>query len=222
MSPIEVAAGGPAPTLRALRTVGLRRSTSDLWPGAAIGAALLVVPWLLLALTDLRLTGVEESGFQLVNDLPDALHVVLGPVMLLGTLGAWVVGVIAIGALYRRAAPAVAVAVACWTSYLGAQVVKGIVARGRPADLLASFVARAQADGFGFASGHAAVVAGAAAALSPWLPRPWRILAWSLVALVAVARVYVGVHLPLDVVAGVGIGLICGTVATVVAGTPDV
>ena len=156
------------------------------------------------------------------DDLPDALHVVLGPVMLLGTLGAWVVGVIAIGALYRRAAPAVAVAVACWTSYLGAQVVKGIVARGRPADLLASFVARAQADGFGFASGHAAVVAGAAAALSPWLPRPWRILAWSLVALVAVARVYVGVHLPLDVVAGVGIGLICGTVATVGAGTPDV
>ncbi|MFM7617939.1 MAG: phosphatase PAP2 family protein [Actinomycetes bacterium] len=222
MNSIEVAAGDPAPTLRTLRTVGLRRSARDLWPGAALGAALLVVPWLLLALTDSRLTGVEESGFRFVNDLPDVMRPVLGPVMLLGTLGAWVVGVIAIGVLYRRAAPAVAVAVACWTSYLGAQIVKGIVARGRPADLLTSFVARSQADGFGFASGHAAVVAGAAAALSPWLPRPWRVVAWSLVVLVAIARVYAGVHLPLDVVAGVGIGLICGTVATVVAGTPDV
>lgn len=222
MTRIEAAADRTAPSLRTLRTAPLRRSFRDAWPGVVIGAVLLSVPWLVLEHSDARLTRVEVSGFRFVNDLPDTLLPVLGAVMVLGTLGAWLVGVLVVAVVYRRAAPAVAVAVGCWTSYLAAQVVKGIVQRGRPVDLIAAFVSRAQADGYGFASGHVAVVAGAAAALGPWLPKPWRAVTWTVVALVALARVYFGVHLPLDVIGGAGLGLLCGTLAALGVGTPDV
>jgi undecaprenyl-diphosphatase len=48
------------------------------------------------------------------------------------------------------------------------------------------------------------------------LCRVWpsgRVLLWSLAALVSLSRVYVGVHYPLDVIAGVALGIICGLIA---------
>ena len=43
------------------------------------------------------------------------------------------------------------------------------------------------------------------------LPRRWQPVAWLIAAVVAIARVYAGVHLPLDVVGGAGLGLLLGT-----------
>jgi undecaprenyl-diphosphatase len=203
------------------RTTPLRRSVRDRTRVIAVGASLLVSTWVLVALTDARLTAFERAVFRTVNDLPDALRALLGPVMVLGTLTGCAVAVPIIAIVYRRFAPAVAVALGAWTSYVAAQIVKSLVERGRPDVFLRSLHVRADAHGFGYASGHAAVAAGAVAALAPWLGRRGRIVAWSLVALVAIARVYVGVHLPLDVIGGVGIGLICGSLATTAVGTPD-
>ena len=52
-----------------------------------------------------------------------------------------------------------------------------------------------------------------AAVLAPSLPRAWRAVFIALAVTVAFGRVYAGVHLPLDVVGGAGLGLLCGTLA---------
>jgi undecaprenyl-diphosphatase len=43
---------------------------------------------------------------------------------------------------------------------------------------------------------------------------------WTLVALVALARIYTGAHLPLDVVAGAAVGFGLGCVLNLVLGAP--
>ena len=96
---------------------------------------------------------------------------------------------------------------------LAAKLIKNVVARGRPAALLADVKLREKASGVGYVSGHTAVAFALAAVLAPSLPRPWRPVAFGLASVVAVARVYSGAHLPLDVAGGVGLGLLAGTLS---------
>jgi hypothetical protein len=56
--------------------------------------------------------------------------------------------------------------------------------------------------GLGYVSGHSAVAFALATVASPFLGRRARRVAWTLAGLVCVARIYVGSHLPLDVVGG--------------------
>ncbi|MEY3360880.1 MAG: hypothetical protein RL531_599 [Actinomycetota bacterium] len=218
---VDERADPPQSGLAVLRGAPLRHRVRDGRGPLALGAALLVVPAVVLVLAGTAVTGPETRAFRLLNDLPAALGTVLEPAMALGTIPAVVVIAILVGWVYRRPAPVIALAAGSWTAYVTAQILKEIVGRARPVGVYVELNLRAAADGFGFVSGHAAVAAGAAAALAPWLDRRARVIAWCLVVIVATARVYVGVHLPLDVVGGVGVGLICGTLATIAAGTPD-
>ncbi len=61
--------------------------------------------------------------------------------------------------------------------------------------------------GRGFVSGHAAVVTALVVVAWPWLNRPGRVACAVLAAAVCLSRVYVGAHLPLDVVGGAALGL---------------
>ncbi len=47
----------------------------------------------------------------------------------------------------------------------------------------------------------------------PCWPRRWQVVAVALAITLAFARLYAGVHLPLDVVGGAGVGLLFGTLA---------
>ena len=59
-----------------------------------------------------------------------------------------------------------------------------------------------------FPSGHAAVAVAAALAGSRLMPgATW--LLWPLAAIVALSRIYIGVHWPTDVIGGVVVGVIC-------------
>ena len=91
--------------------------------------------------------------------------------------------------------------------------VKDLVSRGRPTAFFTEVRLHDQATGFGYVSGHAAVAFALAAVLAPSLPRAWRAVVIALAVTVAFGRVYAGVHLPLDVVGGAGLGLLCGTLA---------
>ena len=96
-------------------------------------------------------------------------------------------------------------------------MVKELVARGRPDALgLAPHLPVAAELGHGYVSGHAAVAFALAGAISAHLRRPWSGLLFALASTVALARVYVGVHLPLDVVGGAACGLLIGELARVV------
>ncbi len=90
---------------------------------------------------------------------------------------------------------------------------KHLVARERPRQLLPVVEVRERATGLGYVSGHSAVAFALATVLASDLPGAWRIVPFAIATGVGFGRVYAGVHLPLDVVGGIGLGLLAGTAA---------
>ena len=104
-------------------------------------------------------------------------------------------------------------------AWLVAKLVKAQVARERPAELLEDVIVHGgEATGLGFPSGHAAVSAALATAASPYLPREARLATWVVAGIVSFSRVYVGAHLPIDIVGGVPLGVAAGTAVQLVFG----
>lgn len=149
----------------------------------------------------------ESGAFGAVNRLPDGLFRPGWVVMQAGTLGSvGVCSATAYAAGDRRLAARLLLSGT--TTWALAKAVKRLVGRGRPAALLAGTRTRgAAATGLGYASGHAGVVTALASAALPALRPAGRLGVAALVPTVGVMRVYVGAHLPLDVVGGVALGL---------------
>ena len=123
--------------------------------------------------------------------------------------------------LLRRLWLALDIGVAGLAAYFAARIGKNVVGRARPPTLLTHVVVRGSAaHGYGYPSGHAAVAAALAGTVAAYLPRPARRFAWVLAVLVGVARVYVGAHLPLDVVGGLALGWAIGAIVNLAVGTP--
>ena len=66
------------------------------------------------------------------------------------------------------------------------------------------------AHGTSFPSSHTAVTLAVAIALMPFLARPFGAMGIGYAVLVGWSRVYLGVHYPLDVLAGAGLGMAAG------------
>ncbi len=166
------------------------------------------------------LTTAEREVFGLINKTPDALHMPLWTVMQFGSLAA-VPMITAVALVGRRPRLAATVASSGTTAWLVAKLIKQIVARDRPDMLLVQVIIRGRpAGGLGFPSGHAAVAAALMTVISPYLSPPVRRVGWTGVVLVGVARIYVGAHLPLDVVGGFFLGLVVGSSVNLVLRTP--
>jgi undecaprenyl-diphosphatase len=162
-------------------------------------------------------SGLEAGVFDPINELPAAMLPAVWPLMQLGALAApLVVGAVAL--LSRRVRLAAGLALSGPTAWLLAKLVKGEFGRGRPAELIHDAVVRDPGAGFGFVSGHTAVAFALAAVVAPYLGRRARLGAWTLAALVGLARMYVGAHLPLDVVGGAGLGVFVGALVSLVVG----
>jgi undecaprenyl-diphosphatase len=184
----------------------------------AVGAAILVVAAIPVAP---RAVGAPETAvFHAVNGTTVLPFVVVWPVMQLGN-ALVVPAVVLVAAAFRRWRLAAELLVAGAGTYLVAKVVKGIVPRGRPSGLVSDVVIRgAEAHGRGFVSGHAAVLAALATVAWPWLGRSGRVAVCVLVAVVGLARLYVGAHLPLDVVGGAALGVAVGAAVRLLGGRP--
>jgi membrane-associated phospholipid phosphatase len=158
----------------------------------------------------------EHGYFRASNELSDRIERPLASVMQFGSLGG---GLATGGALYlwRGRTVGVGVAGAAFTSWALAKVVKARIGRGRPADHLDDVVIRGRpASGLGFPSGHTAVAVATATVASRQLGREWSAVLAAAALTTGVARMYVGAHLPLDVVGGAGLGLAVGSAVALV------
>lgn len=164
-----------------------------------------------------ELASVEVSIFRAVNELPQGLYTVVWPFMQYGTF--ITIPALAVTALlFRRFVLALAMALAGVSVYLAALVVKDVVERGRPGALLTAVNERELfgAHSLGYPSGHAAVAAALTVVVAAHLSLRWVIVALALGAVVLFGRLYVGAHLPLDVVGGAALGTVAGSIANLV------
>jgi glycosyltransferase 2 family protein len=158
-----------------------------------------------------ELPAYERSVFLAVNGWSEWYELPLRVVEQLGSVGGALVVAVVAGLVTRDPRLGGALVLAGQGAYWTAKLVKELVGRARPMGFLPDVELREAATGYGFASGHAAVAFALATVLVPVLPRRWRLPAIAAAALVALARVYAGVHLPLDVVGGAGLGVLLGT-----------
>jgi undecaprenyl-diphosphatase len=167
------------------------------------------------------ISGFEKRAFRVVNDLTSAIYPV--PAWIFMQLGNFLVvpATVLVALIARRFRLAATLALAGFSTYVLAKVVKHFVERGRPELFLPDVHIRGAAShGLGFVSGHAAVICALVVAAWPYLGRRFRITAVTLALVVAVLRIYVGAHLPLDIVGGIGLGVACGGLARLVLGAP--
>jgi membrane-associated phospholipid phosphatase len=169
------------------------------------------------------LTQVETAVFRWVNDLPDRLFPAVWPVMQYGTF--ITIPLLALLAFaFRRWRLGIALLIAGLSVYGIARLTKTAVDRGRPGSLLEQ-VSSHEAFGegsLGFPSGHAAVAAALTVVAFAFLPRRWAAVALIAAVVVMLGRMYVGAHLPLDLVGGAALGAIAGAAANLIVGVTPV
>ncbi|HEV7722356.1 MAG TPA: phosphatase PAP2 family protein [Iamia sp.] len=162
-----------------------------------------------------RLVTGETAILTWANDLPRWVGAPLELGMNLGaSIGA--ATVVVVGFLARKRRVATAGFLAWLAARLVCTIMKAAVDRARPPGLVADVVLRQHlpSDG-GFPSSHSAIAAALAVVAGWGWPRLRLPLALGAV-LVGLARLYVGVHLPLDLVGGWALGVLCGLLAVAV------
>ncbi len=187
---------------------------------AGVGAALFGVSALLLKT---GAVGWDESLFRFLNDIPAGLASVLTPLSRLflpaGILVVIVLAVVYVVARNRSVMPVAAGAIAAGAAWGLADLTKALFGRPRPYEVLAGAVLRQHpAHGMSFPSSHTAVTVAVVIALVPFLPRALAGVAIAYAVLVGWSRVYLGVHYPLDILGGAGVGIAVGGVILLALG----
>lgn len=149
----------------------------------------------------------EAAAFRAVNGLPGSLYRPAWAIMQFGAPAAvpamagaaWLAGDRAL------AGRLLAGGTSAWAL---SNVIKRLVRRPRPAVLLPGTRCRGrEAAGLGYLSGHTGMAVALGAAALPRLGPAGRVVILAAVPAIGLARIYVGAHLPLDVVGGAALGL---------------
>jgi membrane-associated phospholipid phosphatase len=167
-------------------------------------------------------TGWDAELFRVLNEVPPGLATLLTPLSRLflaaGLSTAAILALIYVVIRNRSALPVLVAATAAAVAFLAANLAKIVADRSRPYEVITHAVLRQQpAHGTSFPSSHTAVAVATVIALRPFVARPVAVVAVGYAVLVGLSRVYVGVHYPLDVLAGAGIGMAVGGVALLVS-----
>jgi len=162
---------------------------------------------------------MEIGIFRSANDLPNGAFLPIWTVMQYGTFGTVpVVAAIAVAA--RKPRLAVSIAVGGTAAWVTAKAAKRVVARGRPSSIIDGVQQRGIEEGDqGFPSGHAAVSTAITVLMWPDVSTSLRLPLAALTGLVPFGRMYVGAHLPIDLVGGSALGLAIGCAINIVRGS---
>jgi undecaprenyl-diphosphatase len=185
---------------------------------AATGAVVLGGSYLGARLPEIH--PVEQRAFRAINRLPRGLYWPLWAPMQLGNLAVGTALGLLVALLLGEWNLAVAVVLAMILKLLAERMVRRRMAahlsvRQRPGTSEPGAILRGAdvpISGASFPSGHVILVAAIASVVANDIPVAWSWVPHLLVLLVMVGRVYVGAHNPLDVTAGLGTGLLVGSV----------
>jgi membrane-associated phospholipid phosphatase len=179
------------------------------WAKAATRAAVATAAVALITgvIRDDRVGPRERQAFRVINELPDGIYPPVWAAMQFGALGA-VPLVSAIAWVKGERCLALRLMLAGSVTWALSKLFKREVRRPRPAALVPGTRVRgATPNGLGYLSGHAGVSAALAATIAPRVGTGSRAAIVTSASMVGLARMYVGAHLPLDVVAGAALGL---------------
>ena len=163
--------------------------------------------------------GLEQHVFSLINHVsaPDWVAAQVAKPL---SNAVWGIGllVVVLLAMSKFRMRAWQYAVAAGSAYTLTFVIEHVVSRARPAGLEGYHaVLRAMQGGPGFPSGHVAVITAIGLTIWPYVSWPWRALVVAFIVAEAWARVFLGVHAPLDVLGGFAVGV---TVVALIHLTP--
>jgi undecaprenyl-diphosphatase len=185
----------------------------------ALGAVTVVGSLLLIR------TGVaewDERVFVALNTGTGSDSVLARVVSAITTPIGLLVLVLVSGLVVQRTHGWAAVATSSLAAALGWALANGtklLIDRPRPYESLAATILRQDpARGTSFPSSHTAIVVAVVVALLPILPKPWKVVGIAIVVMVVWSRVYFGVHHPLDLFGGIGVGLVAAGLAWLILG----
>ncbi len=154
-----------------------------------------------------RLPAYEERIFRGVNGASDRLRIPVRAVMQAGTF-VTVPAVSAVALLAGRRRLAASLLASGTAAWLGAKAAKSLAGRARPEGVLEDVHVREGITGdLGWVSGHMTVATTLAFVGGEAVPRWARPLLFTVAAITGSGRMYVGAHLPHDVVGGAGLGM---------------
>ena len=188
------------------------------------GFGLLVVSASVVAARRDGISGAEVRIFQAINDLPDWLYGIVWLPMQLGNLVVGTAVGLLVAVIERSLVTAIGVVLAAGLKLVAEKIVRRemaghLAARQRPGTSQPR--ARLRGDvpksGASFPSGHVILVTAISCVVAPHLLVAWWWVAFGLVGVVMIGRVYVGAHNPLDVTAGLGTGLLLGGLVAALA-----
>lgn len=161
-----------------------------------------------------KVSPAEEKIFRLINKRRPQLRRPAWVVMQAGSFGA--IPIAAALAMRKHRVAALALAIDGTAVWALCKLVKRVIKRGRPADVLDDVVITGKPQrGRGFPSGHAAVATTLTVIGARLLPRPASQLIWVVPVVVGAGRQLVGAHLPLDVAGGAALGVTAGSLANI-------
>lgn len=186
-----------------------------------LGLLLLIIATLLILGQRGVFENLDVNLFRLIYRMPSVIGDALLIVMQLGSLVAIpVLGILA--ALVGKHIMARNLALAGTLTWFMSKLLRLLLSRETPSSLIDDVIVRSGTDlGLGFPSGHVSVAAAMATVATPYLSRRLRWAVWSLVGLVALGRIYAGIHFPLDVISGFALGLVVGSLVNLWLGVPE-
>lgn len=183
----------------------------------AIGSLLLLLIAVYLE-TSTQVGSFEKSLFELINALPGILTPFFVLIMGLGSL----IAVIALTIYYyvtKRIDIAYRVFVGSITAWVLSVVLQQWIKSPRPDLALGETFSRIEVTGYDFPSSYMAIATVLGLILSLYVSRSRRKLLYYLILLVAIGGLYLGINLPIDIVAGYAVGLFSFSVVSLFFGS---